>query len=273
MVLSGDAESVESQVGRVAFGDFYRLELDAQVRRAVLLLGSNDIANDVVHDAFIAVYRRWDTLDEPGPYLHMTVLNGCRGIHRQRSRQRRLLPRVVDRDAAASVDEHLDDVLAELPFNRARRGRAALLLRVHHRRDRFRAGLRGRLGRPVDQPSARENAEGPAMTDLEQQLTDHLRRRAAAATPRYDLDGIEQGTDIVSLVDLDDHRSRRRSRSALLVAAAAVAAAVVAIAVVTIPSDDPRVSTPSDQSTVPTSAPARGDSAAFDAAIAGLRHA
>jgi DNA-directed RNA polymerase specialized sigma24 family protein len=79
MAVSGEAESVEEQVDSGAFADFYRLELDAQVRRAVLLLGSSDIANDVVHDAFIAVYRRWDTLDEPGPYLHMAVLNGCRG--------------------------------------------------------------------------------------------------------------------------------------------------------------------------------------------------
>jgi RNA polymerase sigma factor (sigma-70 family) len=127
MVVSGDAESVVSEVDRVAFGDFYRLELDAQVRRAVLLLGSNDIANDVVHDAFIAVYRRWDTLDDPGPYLHMTVLNGCRGIHRQRSRQRRLLPRFVDHRDSASVDEYLDDLLAELPFNQ----RAAVVLRFY----------------------------------------------------------------------------------------------------------------------------------------------
>ena len=127
MVVSGGGESVESQVDRVAFGDFYRLELDAQVRRAVLLLGSNDVANDVVHDAFLAVYRRWDTLDEPGPYLHMTVLNGCRGIHRQRSRQRRLLPRFAERAASASVDEHLDDLLAALPFNQ----RAAVVLRFY----------------------------------------------------------------------------------------------------------------------------------------------
>ena len=123
--MSAEAESVESEVDRVAFGDFYRLELDAQVRRAVLLLGSSDIANDVVHDAFIAVYRRWDTLDEPGPYLHMTVLNGCRGIHRQRSRQRRL--RFVDHGDPATVDEYLDDLLAALPFSQ----RAAVVLRFY----------------------------------------------------------------------------------------------------------------------------------------------
>jgi RNA polymerase sigma factor (sigma-70 family) len=127
MVVGREAESVEVTGDRIAFGDFYRLELDAQVRRAVLLLGSNDIANDVVHDAFIAVYRRWDTLEEPGPYLHTAVLNGCRGVHRQRSRQGRLLPRLLDRGAAASADEHLDDVLAELPFNQ----RAAIVLRFY----------------------------------------------------------------------------------------------------------------------------------------------
>jgi RNA polymerase sigma factor (sigma-70 family) len=127
MVTTGEAGPVGSVADRVLFGDFYRLELDGQVRRAALLLGSNDLANDVVHEAFIAVFRRWDTLDEPGPYLHMAVLNGCRGVHRQRSRQRRLLWRVVDRDTCASVDEHLDDVLASLPFNH----RAAVVLRFY----------------------------------------------------------------------------------------------------------------------------------------------
>jgi RNA polymerase sigma factor (sigma-70 family) len=127
MRMGGDVEPVGAGVDRASFGDFYRLELDGQVRRAVLLLGSNDIANDVVHDAFIAVYDRWDTLEDPGPYLHTTVLNRCRGIHRQRSRQRRLLPRLVDRSATAPLDEPLDDVLGQLPFNQ----RAAVVLRFY----------------------------------------------------------------------------------------------------------------------------------------------
>lgn len=115
-----------AQAVRTGFDDFYRSELDGQVRRAVLLLGSNDTANDVVHDAFIAVYRRWEELDEPGPYLNRCVLNGCRGVHRQRTRQRRLLPRLAD-SSASSEDEHLDDVLAQLPFNQ----RAAVVLRFY----------------------------------------------------------------------------------------------------------------------------------------------
>jgi RNA polymerase sigma factor (sigma-70 family) len=126
-MVVGDVKSVEGRADRVSFGEFYRLELDGQVRRAVLLLGSNDLANDVVHEAFVAVYRRWDVLDDPGPYLHIAVLNGCRGIHRQRSRQRRLLPRLVDRAARASDHELIDDLLAELPFNQ----RAAVVLRFY----------------------------------------------------------------------------------------------------------------------------------------------
>lgn len=127
MGVEGVDSTVRQLSGDADFGGFYRSELDGQVRRAVLLLGSNDLANDVVHDAFIEVYRRWDTLAEPGPYLHVAVLNRCRGIHRQRSRQRRLLPRLTDRDSSAPVGEHLDDLLAELPFNQ----RAAVVLRFY----------------------------------------------------------------------------------------------------------------------------------------------
>lgn len=122
----GDVRGVEQRSG-IAFGDFYRRELDGQVRRAALLLGSDNLANDVVHDAFVAVYRRWDTLAEPGPYLNVAVLNGCRGVHRRRSRDVRLLPRLLDRGNTPSEDERLDDVLARLPFNQ----RAAVVLRFY----------------------------------------------------------------------------------------------------------------------------------------------
>ncbi|MDQ3544562.1 MAG: hypothetical protein M3431_11975, partial [Actinomycetota bacterium] len=107
----GEARGASEQRTGTAFGEFYRRELDAQVRRAALLLGSDELANDVVHDAFAAVYRRWDSLDEPGPYLNVAVLNGCRGIHRRRSRDVRLLPRLLDRGTASSEGERLDDVL------------------------------------------------------------------------------------------------------------------------------------------------------------------
>lgn len=122
-----DVQGLSKQHSGTAFGDFYRRELDGQVRRAALLLGSDELANDVVHDAFVAVYQRWESLDEPGPYLNVTVLNGCRGIHRRRTRDIRLLPRLFDRGPASSVGDRLDDVLAQLPFNQ----RAAVVLRFY----------------------------------------------------------------------------------------------------------------------------------------------
>jgi len=126
VIPAADVDSPEQRTVP-GFREFYRAELDAQVRRAVLLLGSNDAANDVVHDAFIEVYRRWDTLDAPGPYLHRAVLNRCRGVHRRRTRQLRILPRLIDRAPRPSIDEQLDDLLDELPFNR----RAAVVLRFY----------------------------------------------------------------------------------------------------------------------------------------------
>ena len=65
------------------------------------------------------------------------------------------------------------------------------------------------------------------MTDLEQQLADHLRRRAAAATPRYDLEGIEQDHGDAAVLDVTNARHRRRASLWLAVAAVTVLLAIV----------------------------------------------
>jgi RNA polymerase sigma factor (sigma-70 family) len=109
------------------FAGFYARELDRQVRRAFLLLGSNDAANDVVHDAFVSVYRRWREIDEPGPYLNRVVLNACRDVARRRARDERTLRRIATDDDDHAVSEVLDDVLRGLPFNH----RAAIVLRYY----------------------------------------------------------------------------------------------------------------------------------------------
>jgi len=64
------------------------------------------------------------------------------------------------------------------------------------------------------------------MTDLEQQLCDHLHRKAAIATPRYDLEAVEEG---LTLIALSDPHERRRPRPAVrLVVGIAAAVAVIA---------------------------------------------
>lgn len=106
-----------------SFEDFYRSELNGQVRRAAFLLGSSVAANDAVHDAFAAVYARWDTLTEPGPYLNRCVLNRCRDLRRRQ----RAMPStgVPDFVGDRSEDIALWDALRRLPL----RQQAALVMR------------------------------------------------------------------------------------------------------------------------------------------------
>ena len=59
------------------------------VRLAVLMVGDQPTAEDVVQDAFLALYRRWPTLKDPDralAYTRASVLNGCRMVHRANSR-------------------------------------------------------------------------------------------------------------------------------------------------------------------------------------------
>jgi hypothetical protein len=68
------------------------------------------------------------------------------------------------------------------------------------------------------------------MSDLEQRLTDHLRRRAAAATPRFDLDAVERGVRVVELRQLDRPRRRPRILAVVGIAAALVLLAIAVVA-------------------------------------------
>jgi RNA polymerase sigma-70 factor (sigma-E family) len=74
-------------------------------RLALLMLGDQAEAQDVVQDAFLGLYRRWATLasaDAAPGYLRASVLNGCRTALRRRSRPA----------AYAGVQEHLESAEA-----------------------------------------------------------------------------------------------------------------------------------------------------------------
>jgi len=110
-----------------SFADLYRAEVAGQVRRAALIVGSSELANDVVHDAFVEVYRRWDQLDRPGPYLNRAVLNRCRDAARRQRRHLRLLPRLVTTGVESWESDSIAPLLTRLPFNQ----RAAVVLRFY----------------------------------------------------------------------------------------------------------------------------------------------
>ena len=59
------------------------------VRLAVVMTGDRAAAEDVVQDAFLGLYRRWDRLPDTAAllaYVRVSVLNGCRTALRRRSR-------------------------------------------------------------------------------------------------------------------------------------------------------------------------------------------
>lgn len=147
----GNSVRGATSIKTLSFEDFFQVEVGGQVKRAALLLGSTEEANDVVQDAFVRVYQRWDEIDDPGPYLNRTVLNLCRDLGRARTR-RLVIERMLPRDAVSiRTEDSLTDVLARLPFNH----RAAIVLR-------FWAGLS--TDEIADQLGCKPGSVGPWIT-------------------------------------------------------------------------------------------------------------
>ena len=68
----------------------YQAHALSLVKLAVLMIGDQPTAEDVVQDAFLGLYRRWSALhdvDNAIGYLRSSVLNGCRSIHRLKYRR------------------------------------------------------------------------------------------------------------------------------------------------------------------------------------------
>jgi RNA polymerase sigma-70 factor (sigma-E family) len=106
--------------------ELYRREYAPMVRLAHLITGSNEAAEDVVQESFVKMYRNWDRAAQPGAYLRMIVVNGCRSWHRRRRMERERMPRPVP-EAVEPESRELLDALARLGV----RQRTALVLRFY----------------------------------------------------------------------------------------------------------------------------------------------
>ena len=73
-----------------SFDDLYRDEYGPMVRLARGLVDTQEIAEEIVQDAFARVYERWNRLDHPGGYLRTAVVNGARSELRKREVRRRI---------------------------------------------------------------------------------------------------------------------------------------------------------------------------------------
>lgn len=119
VVAEGHAER-----GERLFDEFYADSYAAMVRLAWSLVDQRDVAEEVVQDAFAAMYLRYGALSDPAAYLRVCVMNGCRRVLRRRRTARRK-PAAVAPTAIDDDHDHLFDVIRRLPP----RQRAVVVLR------------------------------------------------------------------------------------------------------------------------------------------------
>ena len=108
------------------FRSVYTAEVARLVRLAHLITGSNAAAEDLVHDAFLAAFDRWDRIDDPYAYMYRAVVNRSRSF----LRRRRVELTYRSEGPGVALPPEIDEMwtaLARLPARR----RTALVLRYY----------------------------------------------------------------------------------------------------------------------------------------------
>lgn len=110
-----------------AFLAVYDAEFDRMLRIAFVTTGSNAIAEDIVQDAFVELFRRWDVVREPAAYVRRAVVNRGVSWHRRRKVEREHVATLPAREAVWLDGDTLavNEALARL----SKRQRAAVALR------------------------------------------------------------------------------------------------------------------------------------------------
>lgn len=102
---AGDHDAAEDAVTAL-----YQIHAVGMIRLAVAMLGDRAAAEDVVQDAFCALYRRFGSLAQPDralQYVRASVLNGCRSELRGRRRSARRLASAFSPDIASAEHDAL----------------------------------------------------------------------------------------------------------------------------------------------------------------------
>ena len=104
----------------------YREHFAGLMRVAFLMLGSNDAAEDLVHDVFLRCADRLADLENPSSYLRVSVVNACRREFRRRTRLTGVIAEIA---VTAPTSETVDLRRALLALGP--RKRAAVVLRFY----------------------------------------------------------------------------------------------------------------------------------------------
>jgi len=116
--------------GAGAFEAFFEAERDRLLKTFTLITGNRVEAEDIVQDAFVNVWQRWDrvaALEDPRAYLNRACVNGFRSrTRRAKVALRNAIRPSAGPDALAAVDDR--DEAHRLLSRLTPRQRAALVL-------------------------------------------------------------------------------------------------------------------------------------------------
>lgn len=126
--------SVGARSSTVDFADVFAAHHAEALRLAYLLAGDRHRAEDIVADAFVKLYKRWDRggIDNPRAYLRRTVVNEVNSKFRRLALERREAAKRSgdDRGARTTEDQLADsDVIATALAALPQRQRTAVVLR------------------------------------------------------------------------------------------------------------------------------------------------
>jgi DNA-directed RNA polymerase specialized sigma24 family protein len=153
-------DGVEQACDVTPFEVFFTRERIGAIRLAYLITRSRAVAEEVVQDAFVEVYRRWDGLETPAAYLRTTVVRAAVATRNRVWRGRGLEARAETRPCARARRRRDAWGARTPPTEATDRSRAALLLRHDPRGHRRRTRLLGGDGTLAHPPWTRHLAKG-----------------------------------------------------------------------------------------------------------------
>jgi RNA polymerase sigma factor (sigma-70 family) len=112
--------------GAEEFALVYRSQRNRLRRVAYLMTGQAAVAEELVHDAFVRLHQRWDTVDVPAAYLRTTLVHLCLAWRDRAAMGAAREPRTGGWVEQPEIDETWDR-LASLPHDQ----RVALVLRYY----------------------------------------------------------------------------------------------------------------------------------------------
>jgi RNA polymerase sigma factor (sigma-70 family) len=138
----------ETQVGdaveRESFAAVFASSRVAMVRVAYLIVGSQAVAEEIVQDAFAALFARFDTVDNPPAYVRTAVVRGAVSWRKRRAMEIDRVARITEPypTGVGEIDSTWDALDALRPERRA-----VLVLRFYE--DLSHAQIAELLGCPV----------------------------------------------------------------------------------------------------------------------------